>query len=75
MKPRKAYTLKDLRPQDLDLLRKAYNVPVDSFICFGNHYYKLEQLGLISDENQITLAGRQLVWELMNKDLESKTSH
>jgi len=65
---RPTYKIQDLSYNEYDLLKEAYflhqnqieNQPV-SFVCFGASYYKLLDLDLIDDENQITFHGRQLV--------------
>lgn len=63
--------IEDLSPKDLRLLSLAYGLPDESFLCFGKNFYRLQELGLISDENQITFMGRMFVWQL-SQELKSK---
>lgn len=63
-KPRKIHKIEDITNQDIWLLSKAYSLPEGQFMCFGMNYYRLEALGLISDENQITLTGKWFLHEL-----------
>ncbi len=66
-------TLEDLTGKDIHLLTKAYSLPDDQFLTFGNSYHKLEELGLIDDENKITLMGRKLIWSLSEKAKTKRT--
>jgi len=63
----KVYTMEDIDYRDLELLAKAYSLPDDHFICLGTRGYKLIQLGLMSDELQITYAGRRYMWALQQE--------
>lgn len=70
-KKRKIYKLEDLDSRDLELLAKAYSLDDQSFICLGSRGYKLIQLGLMSDELQITYEGRKFMWNL-HLEMKSK---
>lgn len=70
LKKRKIYKLEELSRKDLALLKKAYNVKPPTFVCFGVNYIHLNALGLVDDENNITLAGRNLVWAVMTKEAQ-----
>lgn len=66
-KKRKVYTMADLDMRDIELLAKAYSLDDQSFICLGMRGYKLIQLGLMSDELQITYEGRRYMWALQQE--------
>jgi hypothetical protein len=66
-KKRKIYKLEDLDMRDLELLAQAYALPDDHFLCLGTRGYKLIQLGLMSEELQITYAGRRYMWALQQE--------
>lgn len=64
----KEYKLQDLTDTEYLLLKQSYFLyrnKDEGFVCFGRHYFKLRQLGLIDWENQITYDGRALVKYLM----------
>lgn len=73
-KKRKIYKLEDLDMTDLELLAKAYSLDDQSFICLGTRGYKLIQLGLMSDELQITYEGRRYMWALQQEIKAKKKS-
>ena len=58
---RKAWTPKDLKANDLDLLSIACHLVEDSFLCFGSAWTKLRALELIDDDSKPTKLGRDLV--------------
>lgn len=64
--------IEDLTPKDLWLLGKAYGLNDEQFLCFGSSYFRLEALGLISDEAKITYAGRVFLWELSRAEKAKK---
>lgn len=67
VKKRKVYKMEDIDYRDLELLAKAYSLDDQSFLCLGTRGYKLIQLGLMSDELQITYAGRRYMWALQQE--------
>ena len=62
------YKLEELNRNDFTLLKQSYFLyrnNTEEFVCFGPSYFKLRQLELIDDDNQITFHGRSLVKYVM----------
>lgn len=56
--------IENLTIKDITLLSIAYGLPDESFLCFGQSYFPLLELGLVSDESKITFMGRKYIWHL-----------
>jgi hypothetical protein len=63
-KKRQKARLTDLTTKDLHLLALASSVPDESFVSFSSSFFRLAELGLITDEAQITYSGRMYLYEL-----------
>lgn len=55
------YKVTDLRQSDLDLLYTAYALPEDVSLCFGQSYFILKSLDLITEECKISWYGKKLI--------------
>ena len=59
---KKKYSLMDLNSRDMEMLSlAANNVSERYWFCYGMSFYKLNDLGLVDDDNMVTLEGRQLL--------------
>lgn len=56
-KKKREYKLTDLRQDDINLMLAALNTPATHIFCFGKAGIKLAALGLIDDENRVTMDG------------------
>ena len=60
-KKKREYKLTDLRQDDINLMLAALNTPATHIFCFGKAGIKLAALGLIYDENRVTMDGIQAI--------------
>lgn len=60
-KKKTEYKLTDLRQDDINLMLAALNTPATHIFCFGKAGIKLAALGLIDDENRVTMDGIQAI--------------
>lgn len=60
----KKYTLEDLTLNDIEMLSLAAHLPPKTWFCFGKTFFKLNDLGLVDNENAVTYQGKQLIKSL-----------
>lgn len=67
-KEKRKYTLEDLKPGDMDLMKAACFLRSPYFICFSMSYYKLRGLGMINGDYIVTPYGYQVTKKYMELD-------
>lgn len=57
----KTYQLSDITNDEMNLLKTASSLQDEYFMCFGSCAFKLRSLGLINEENKITVYGKKFL--------------
>lgn len=67
LRKKRVYQLSDLRKNDMELMQQACFLQKPYFLCFGMSCYKLSTLGMIDDENNVTVYGYRVTKDYMEK--------